>query len=129
LKFIRENKYKGIAIVILMWLPLNVWGFIHILTSQIPRLSRTWQCQIQGHFQWIHELLMRKNTPIFHKKCNWLNSCMLMIRNIDLYVQIPGLLRTSTKIPGLSRSGIQIFKFQDFPGYQGPVQTLCIIFW
>jgi len=47
-----------------------------------------------------------------------------MIRNIDLYVQIPGLLRTSTKIPGLSRPGIQIFKFQDFPGFQGPVRTL-----
>jgi len=46
---------------------------------------------------------------------------MLMIRNIDLYVQIPGLLRTSTKIPGLSRPGIRIFKFQDFPGFQGPV--------
>jgi len=38
-----------------------------------------------------------------------------MIRNIDLYVQIPGLSRTSTKIPGLSRPGIQILKFQDFP--------------
>jgi len=51
-------------------------------------------------------------------------SCMLMIRNIDLYVQIPGLSRTSTKIPGLSRPGIQIYKFQDFPGFQGPVRTL-----
>ena len=39
-------------------------------------------------------------------------------------VQIPGLKRTVTKIPGLSRPGIQIFKFQDFPGFQGPVQTL-----
>jgi len=39
-----------------------------------------------------------------------------LIRNIDLYVQIPGLSMTSTKIPGLSRPGIQIFKFQDFPG-------------
>ena len=50
-----------------------------------------------------------------------LNSGMLMIRNIDLYVQIPGLSRTSTEIPGLSRPGIKIFKFQDFPGFQGPV--------
>ena len=49
---------------------------------------------------------------------------MLMIKNIDLYVQIPGLSRTSTQLPGLSRPGIQIFKFQDFPGFQGPVQTL-----
>ena len=48
---------------------------------------------------------------------------MLMIRNIDLCVQIPGLSRTSTKIPGLSRPGIQILKFQDFPGFQGPVRT------
>jgi len=47
-----------------------------------------------------------------------------MIRNIYLYVQIPGLSRTSTKIPGLSRPGIKIFKFQDFPGFQGPAQTL-----
>jgi len=47
-----------------------------------------------------------------------------MIRNIDLYVQIPGLSRTSTKIPGLSRLGIQIFKFQDFPGFRRPVLTL-----
>jgi len=38
-----------------------------------------------------------------------------MIRNIDLYVQIPGLSRTSTKIPGLFRPGIQI------SGFQGPV--------
>ena len=37
-----------------------------------------------------------------------------MIRNIDLYVQIPGLSRTSTNIPGLYRPGIQIFKFQVF---------------
>jgi len=47
-----------------------------------------------------------------------------MIRSLDLYVQIPGLSRTSTKIPGLSKPGIPIFKFQDFPGFQGPVQTL-----
>jgi len=26
-------------------------GFIHILTSQIPGLSRTFQCRIQGPFQ------------------------------------------------------------------------------
>jgi len=38
-----------------------------------------------------------------------------MIRKIDLYVQIPGLSRTSTKIPGLSRPGFEIFKFQDLP--------------
>jgi len=44
-----------------------------------------------------------------------------MIRNIDLFVQIPGLSRTYTKIPGFSRPGIQILKFQDFPGFQGPV--------
>jgi len=37
-----------------------------------------------------------------------------MIRNIDIYVQIPEISRTSTKIPGLSRPGIQIFKFQVF---------------
>ena len=49
---------------------------------------------------------------------------MLMIRNIDLYVQIPGLSRTYTKIPRLYRHGIQIFKFKDFPGFQGPVRTL-----
>jgi len=49
---------------------------------------------------------------------------MLLIRNIDIYVQMPGLSRTSTKIPGLSRPGIQIFKFQDIPGFQGPVRTL-----
>jgi len=49
---------------------------------------------------------------------------MLMIRNIDLYVQIRGLSRTSTKIPGLSRPGNQIFKFQDFPSFQRPVRTL-----
>ena len=49
---------------------------------------------------------------------------MLMIRNLDLYVQIPGLSKTSTKIPGLSRPGIQVFKFKDFPGFQGSVQTL-----
>jgi len=47
-----------------------------------------------------------------------------MIRNIDLYVQIPGLSRTSKKILGLSRPGIEIFKFQDFPGFQVPVQIL-----
>jgi len=47
-----------------------------------------------------------------------------MIRNIDLYVQISGLSRTFTKIPGLSRPGIQISKFKDFPGFQGPVPTL-----
>jgi len=47
-----------------------------------------------------------------------------MIRNIDLYVQIPGLSRTSTKFPGLCRPGIQILKFQNFPGFQGPVKTL-----
>jgi len=39
-----------------------------------------------------------------------------MISNKDLYVQIPELSMTSTKIPGLSRPGIKIFKFQDFPG-------------
>jgi len=50
-----------------------------------------------------------------------------MIKNIDLYVQIPGLSRTSTNIPGLSRPGTQIFKFQDFPGFQGPVRTLFIL--
>jgi len=44
-----------------------------------------------------------------------------MIRNIDLYVQIPGLSRTSKRIPELSRPGIPILKFQDFPGFQGPV--------
>jgi len=48
---------------------------------------------------------------------------MLMIRNIDPHVQIPGLSRPCTKIPGLSRPGVQIFKFQDFPGFQGPVRT------
>jgi len=37
-----------------------------------------------------------------------------MIRNIDIYVQIPGHSKTSTKIPGLSWPGIEIFKFQDF---------------
>jgi len=47
-----------------------------------------------------------------------------MIRNIDLYVQIPGLSRTFTKLPGLSRPGIQILKFQDFPGFQALVRTL-----
>jgi len=47
-----------------------------------------------------------------------------MIRNMDLHVQIPGLSRTSTKIPGLSRPGIQNFKFQDFPDFQGPVRAL-----
>ena len=31
---------------------------------------------------------------------------------------------TSTNIPGLSRPGIQIFKFQDVPGFRGPVRTL-----
>jgi len=40
-----------------------------------------------------------------------------MIRNIDLSVQIPGLSRTSTKDPGLSRPEVQIFKFHDFPGF------------
>jgi len=49
---------------------------------------------------------------------------MLMIRNIDLHDQIPGFSRTSKKIPGVSRPGILIFKFQDFPGFQGPVRTL-----
>jgi len=49
-----------------------------------------------------------------------------MIRNIDLYAQIPGLSRTSTKIPGLSMPRIQIFKFKDFPGFQGPVQYIAI---
>ena len=49
---------------------------------------------------------------------------MLMIKNIDLAVQIPGLSRTSTTIPGPSQAGMQIFKFQDFPGFQGPVRTL-----
>ena len=49
-----------------------------------------------------------------------------MIRNIDLYVQIPGLSRTSKKMPGLSRPGIKNFKFQDFPGFQGPVRTLSL---
>jgi len=53
-----------------------------------------------------------------------LNSCTLVIGNIDIYVQIPRLSRTLTKIPGLSRPEIQILKFQDFPGFQGPVQTL-----
>jgi len=52
---------------------------------------------------------------------------MLMIKNIDLYVQIPGLSRTSTKIPGLSRPGIQILKFKDFPGFQGPVIIIIIL--
>ena len=32
--------------------------------------SRTFQCQIQGPFQSIHKLLMRKDTTIFQKKCN-----------------------------------------------------------
>ena len=36
-----------------------------------------------------------------------------MIRNIDPNVQIPRLSRTSTNIPGLSKPGIKIFKFQD----------------
>jgi len=49
---------------------------------------------------------------------------MLMIRNIDLYVQIPGL----SDLYKNSRSGIQMFKFQDFQGFQGPVQTLFYIF-
>ena len=40
-------------------------------------------------------------------------------------VQIPGLSKTCTKIPGLSRPGIPIFKFHDFPGFQGPMRT-CI---
>jgi len=67
-----------------------------------------------------------QNAPIFRKKCD-VNSCMLMIKSIDLYVKIPGLSRTSTKIPALSRPGIQILKFQDFPGFQGPVRTLLSI--
>jgi len=49
-----------------------------------------------------------------------------MIKNIDLCVQIPGLSRTSTKIPELSRLGIQILKFKDFPGFEGPVLTLIL---
>ena len=56
---------------------------------------------------------------------------MLMIRNIALYVQIPGPWKTCTKfqdfegpLQNISRPGIQIFKFQDFPGFHGPVWTL-----
>jgi len=50
--------------------PPSFTGFIHIWTSQIPGLSGTFQCKIQGPFQWIHKLLTRRDTPIFRKKCN-----------------------------------------------------------
>ena len=41
--------------------------------------------------------------------------------------QIPWLSMTWTKIPWLSRPGIQIIKFHDFPGFPGPVRTLHFI--
>ena len=70
-------------------------GFIHILTSQIPGLSRTFQCQIQGPLQWIHKLLTRKDTPIFRKKCNdW-----ILVYYMSKFQDFQGPLQ----------------KFQDFP--------------
>jgi len=76
-------------------------GFIHILTSQIPGLSRTFQCQIQGPFQWIHELLMRKETPIFRKKCQNSRTFKDLYKHSRAFqawnpnVQMPGLSRFS----------------------------------
>ena len=43
----------------------------------------------------------------------------------EFQVQIPGLSRTFTKIPWLSKLGSQIFKFHDFPGPTGTLDWLC----
>ena len=40
-------------------------------------------------------------------------------------VQIPVLSGTSTKLLGLYRPGIQIFKLYDLPGFQGPMCKPC----
>ena len=38
--------------------------------------SRTFQCQIQGPFQWIHKLLTCKDTSIFQKCEDWISICL-----------------------------------------------------
>ena len=95
--------------------PQGSYTFGHLSFLDLPMSnSRTFSMNSQTF----------KIHPYFRRSAMTEFLYMFMIRNIDLYVQIPGLSRTSTKIPELSRPGIQIFKFQDFPGFQGPVQTL-----
>ena len=95
--------------------------FIHILTYQIPRLSRTFQCQIQGPFQWLHKLLTCEDTAIFQKKCNdWIP--------VRLWLEIWSICPNSRTFKDLYINS-RTFKawnpnFQIFPGFQGPVWTL-----
>ena len=98
---------------------LYIWVCVCVHTCMYVRL---YVCRVHTHFNisdsrtfkdlqmsnsrnlsmYSRTLNLQKYTHIL-EEVHWLNSCMLMIRNIDLYIQIPGLSRTSTKIPGLSR--------------------------
>jgi len=70
-----------------------------------PGLSKIFQCQIPWPFQWIHEYLTRKDTPIFRKKRNdWIT--------VRLWLEIYIYMSKFQDFQG------PLQKFQDFPGLE-----------
>ena len=103
---------------------LILFDICRVRTLFQRQISRTFPGLLQDSDLFFKALKFTLTSTIPRPQCQFSLLPSIQFIFLAAFHRFPGLSRTSGLFPGLSSLENAIIKFQDFPGFPGPVRTL-----